>query len=272
MKMIQKKKCKNNTKILIRNASIFILKPFLPFIIIIMIFFCSICSIIDAIFIQEVQRDSYDMPQEQQELRAKCIEIAEYLNTCHNYEDNRLTNYLLDIDNRENDKKIEWSHLYAIIAFNNMTNNDEINEFLIDEVAKEFESTFKYEKVNIKTETTIIDNKGKETTDVKEETVYILVESDTIMGHYKYNYEERTINNDNKTITKKVFTNEELIGEKYERLKNYLKEKLKISDDDIDTDVQIIIEASNGYYDGEENTEWLQGNSSSDTIITDGKG
>ncbi len=27
-----------------------------------------------------------------------------------------------------------------------------------------------------------------------------------------------------------------------------------------------------GYYDGEENTNWLQGNTSSDTVISDGKG
>lgn len=40
----------------------------------------------------------------------------------------------------------------------------------------------------------------------------------------------------------------------------------------IETDLEIIVQAANGYYEGEENTDWLQGNSSYETIITDGKG
>ena len=43
-----------------------------------------------------------------------------------------------------------------------------------------------------------------------------------LFGHYKYNYEESTTEKGNVKTTKKVFTNEQLIGEKYERLKNYL--------------------------------------------------
>lgn len=72
-------------------------------------------------------------------------------------------------------------------------------------------------------------------------------------------------------MTGKVFTNEELIGEKYERLRKYLRNKLHISKDDIDKDVEIVIQAANGYYEGEENVSWLQNNSSQATIITDGK-
>ena len=116
------------------------------------------------------------------------------------------------------------------------------------------------------------DKDGKETTSKREETHYILVESDSIIGHYKYNYETKTVENGDTKTTGKVFTNEELIGEKYERLRKYLKEKLRISEDDLDTDIQVIIQASNGYYEGEESTAWLQGNSSNATIISDGSG
>ena len=63
------------------------------------------------------------MPEAQKELREKCIKKAEFLNTCHNYKDNEKTEYLLDIDNRETSKEVQWSHLYAIMAFHNMTNN-----------------------------------------------------------------------------------------------------------------------------------------------------
>ena len=78
--------------------------------------------------------------------------------------------------------------------------------------------------MTIRIETTTKDEDGKESKSTKEETGYILVESDTIMGHYKYNYEEKITEKENSKTTKKVFTSEELIGNKYERLKKYLKQ------------------------------------------------
>lgn len=267
-----KNKAKSKVKNKMKKVAFKVIKPFLPFIIIIVGLFFAICTIIDAVFIQEVQTDSSSMPKAQQELRTKCIEKAEYLNTCHNYKDGESTQYLLDIDSRENDKLVQWSHLYSIMAFKNMANNTEINENLLNTVAKEFESTFTYEKITVKVETTTKDENGNTNTSTTEETAYVLVESDTIMGHYKYHYEEKTIEKGNTKTTRKVFTNEELIGEKYERLKNYLKNNLHIRESDLDTDVQVVIQAANGYYEGEENTSWLQENPSSSTIITDGKG
>lgn len=272
MIMSIKDKAKSKVKNKMKKVAFKVIKPFLPFIIIIVGLFFAICTIIDAVFIQEVQTDSSSMPEAQQELRTKCIEKAEYLNTCHNYKDGEITQYLLDIDSRENAKLVQWSHLYSIMAFKNMAHNTEINENLLNKVASEFESTFTYEKITVKNEITTKDSDGKESTSTTEETAYILVESDTIIGHYKYHYEEKTIENGNTKTTRKVFTNEELIGEKYERLKNYLKNNLHIRESDLDTDVQVVIQAANGYYEGEENTSWLLADNSSSIIITDGKG
>ena len=56
------------------------------------------------------------------------------------------------------------------------------------------------------------------------------------------------------------------------KAEKYLKNNLHIRPEDIDTDVQVVIQASNGYYEGKENTAWLQEDSSSSTIITNGKG
>ena len=267
-----KEKVKNKAKNKMKKVAFKVLKPFLPFIIIIIGLFFAICTIIDAVFVQEVQTDSSSLPEAQAQLRIKCIEKSEYLNTCHNYKDGELTQYLLDIDSRETDKEVQWSHLYSLMAFHNMTNNTELNKTLLNKVSNHFESTFTYEKTTIKIETTTTDDKGNTSTSTQEETAYILVESNSIIGHYKYHYEEKTIEKGNTKTTRKVFTNEELIGEKYERLKKYLKNELHIRESDIDTDVEIVIQAANGYYEGEENTDWLQGNSSSATIITDGKG
>lgn len=168
-----KTKLKNKTKKIVFK----VIKPFLPFIIIIGLLFFAICSIIDAIFVQEVQTDNSSMSVEQLELKNKCIEKSEYLNICNNYKDTEKTEYLLDMNNRENDKLVQWSHLYALMAFYNMTYNTKIDENLLNKVAKEFESTFKYETVTLYIE----DQNGNENISAREETVFILVESDTII-------------------------------------------------------------------------------------------
>ena len=256
----------------IKNILLRVIRPFLPFFLIVGLLFFSICSIIDAIFVQEVQADISSLPDVDKQLRIKCIEKAEYLNTCNNYIGNEPTNYILDMNNRENDKLIEWSHLYAIMAFYNMTSNTKIDEKLLSKISKEFESTFKYEQITLTIETTTTDDKGNTTIFTSQETSYILVESDTIIGHYKYNYEKKTVEQGNTKTTGKFFTSEELIGEKYERLRKYLKEDLHIKEDDLENDVQIVIQAANGYYSGKENTSWLRGNNTSDAIMTNGEG
>ena len=243
MNLKEKAKSKINKKA--KKIAFKILKPFLPFIIIIVGVFFAICFIIDAIFVQEVQSDNTSMPETQVELKNNCILKAEYLNTCNNYIGEESTSYLLDVDDRERDKCVEWSHLYSIMAFHNMTDNTKLDVSLLELVANEFKSTFIYEKNTIKIEKKTTDENGNETTTTEEYTQYLLIESDTIIGHFKYNYEEKTVEENGIKTTKKVFVNEELIGERYDRLKSYLKNKLHIRESDLDTDVQVVIQAAN---------------------------
>ncbi len=276
LKSKAKELLKRKAKSKLKKAAFSVIKPFLPYIIIFLVLLFAFCTVIDAIFVDNVQQDESSMSQEEKEIRTSCINKASFLNMCHNFLDGNSTTSLLDIDSRENDKQIQWSHLYALMAFHNMSDGSKLDENLLEKISKHFESTFKYKTYKIKTETTTItkDENGNETTNIttSEQTVYLLIESDTIMGHYKYNYEEKTITDGNTKTTKKVYIGEELIGEKYERLKKYLKNNLHIRPEDIDTDVQVVIQASNGYYEGKENTAWLQEDSSSSTIITNGKG
>lgn len=276
LKSKAKELLKRKAKSKLKKAAFSVIKPFLPYIIIFLVLLFAFCTVIDAIFVDNVQQDESSMSQEEKEIRTSCINKASFLNMCHNFLDGNSTTSLLDMDSRENDKQIQWSHLYALMAFHNMSDGSKLDENLLEKISKHFESTFKYKTYKIKTETTTItkDENGNETTNIttSEQTVYLLIESDTIMGHYKYNYEEKTITDGNTKTTKKVYIGEELIGEKYERLKKYLKNNLHIRPEDIDTDVQVVIQASNGYYEGKENTAWLQEDSSSSTIITNGKG
>ena len=161
--MIQmiKKRIKSKAEQKIKKIVFKVLKPFLPFIIIIVGLFFAICTLIDAIFIQEVQTDPVYMEESQKEIRQKCIEKSEILNTCNNYINEEKTEYLLDIDSRELDKQIEWSHLYAIMAFHNMVENATINEELLSKVSEKFISTFRYETMIIKEETTSTDEERK---------------------------------------------------------------------------------------------------------------
>lgn len=257
-----KNKARNKVKSKVRKIALKILKPLLPFIILIIGLLFAICSVLD-IFIQIFQNNSVEI-----RLKNACIEKADYLNICHNYIGDELTHYLLDVDNREVEKEIQWAHLYAIMSFYNMNYNRGIDEELLQEISAYFESTFRYEKDIIKTETTTVDDEGKVSISTTEEIYYLLVESDTIFGHYIYNYKEMESETGNTKTVMKVFENEELIGERYERLKNYLKEELHIKEDDLDLDTELVIQAANGYYEGVEITD----GASSDKTITDGKG
>lgn len=274
--MSLRNKAKNKAKSKIKKAAFSVIKPFLPYITIFLVLLFAFCTVIDAIFVDDVQQDESSMSEEEKSVRTSCINKANYLNMCNNFLDGNSTTELLDMYGRETDKQVQWSHLYALMAFHNMSDGSKLDSNLLEKVAKYFESTFKYETYKIKTETTTTtkDEKGNETTNTttSEQTVYLLVESDTIMGHYKYNYEEKTTTEGNSKTTRKVFVGEELVGEKYERLKKYLKNNLHVRDEDIDTDVQVVIQASTGYYEGKENTAWLQDNGSSGAIITNGKG
>ena len=270
-----KQKLKNKAKGKLKKVAFNVIKPFLPYIIIFLVLLFAFCTVIDAIFVDNVQQDETSMSEEEKEVRASCIDKASYLNNLHIFLDGNSTSNIFDVDGRENDKQIQWSHLYALMAFHNMADGRKLDNNLLEEIAKYFESTFKYETYTIKIETTTTttDEEGNEITqtNITEQTIHLLVESDTIYGHYKYNYEEKTYEEGNLKTTRKVFVGEELLGEKYERLKNYLKDKLHVREDDLDTDIQVVIQASNGYYSGTENTAWLQNDSSNTTIITDGK-
>lgn len=269
--MSLKKSSKKHKKSIIKKAAFTIVKPFLPFFIIFIVLLFAFCTVIDAIFVDAVQQDSSSMSKSEAELQLACMEKADYLNTCHNYRDGEEINELLDVDNREQDKEVHWAHLYSLMVFHNIIEGRAMDYELLDDVASYFESTFTYETYHIRTELDTQDKKAIEENIITDKTVYLLVESMSIYGHYKYHYEEKsTVSNGVRTTTK-VFTHAELVGEAYAPLRTYLKKKLHSSEDEIDTDVKVVIEASNGYYDGEENTSWLQGTSSSSTIITDGK-
>ena len=249
-----KKHLNNKVKKIVWN----LLKPFIPFILILLFIFGTVTTIVDAIYIQFVQEDDSYLSNEELRLKNMCINEVDKLNTCNNFVDNEPSNLLLDVNNKENNKLIQWSHLYSIMTFHNMANGDKITAKLLNDVGSHFKSTFKYMKDTIKTEQKNVDELGNEIWSiVSEETQYLLAESDTIIGHYKYTYKDFIEENENTRISKKVFVSEELIGEQYEMLNKYLKREFNIRDEDLENQVEIVIQSAIGYSDNTENTSWL---------------
>lgn len=69
------------------------------------------------------------------------------------------------------------------------------------------------------------------------------------------------VNNGNvNSLLDEVLKSTILKDEEYSILKNYLREKLGVSEDDLDLDLQIVIQAANGLKSGTENLQWLNEN------------
>ena len=129
-----------------------LIKPFLPFIALIIVIILLVSFLLDGIFVQAVQSDSSSLSKEELELKNMCIEEANYLNTCNNFLDNQPTNSLLDTDNKDFVKEIEWTHLYTLMLFQNLENGEPLTQESLDNLGKYFVSTFKYETSKITTE------------------------------------------------------------------------------------------------------------------------
>lgn len=248
-----KDKAKKEIKKKVKKVIMMVLKPLIPYIAIVLIVLLLVSWLMDSLFASSAQADDSELTEVQLDIKTMCIEKAEYLNTCDNYVDKEKKNELLDVNNLENNKMIEWSHLSTLMTLENLNNEKEINQTLLDEIGENFKSTFKYEKDTIKTEEK--QTKGKKVTwkenKDKAQTQYILVESDTIIGHYTYEYETITAVSDdgNTRITKKKYKTEKLQGEQYERLKKYLKTSMNLKEEDIDMCVDLVINSASGYYD-----------------------
>ncbi len=237
----------------LKKVIIAAIKPFIPFIIIVLVALLLISYVFDGLFVSKAQANDSELSETEMSIKNICIEKAEELNTCDNYVDKEKKNELLDVNNLENKKMIEWSHLYTLMTLENLNNEKEMNQDLLNKIGESFKSTFKYEKDTIKTEEKKVKDK-KETWEEnkdKEQTQYILIESNTIMGHYTYEYETITeVSEDGKSrVTKKKYKTEKLQGEQYERLKKYLKTSMNLNDEDVEMCVDLVINSDSGYYD-----------------------
>lgn len=199
--------------------------PFLPYIIFISALFIMLLLIIDAVYIQFVQSDDDLLSKDELKTKQYLIEQVEQYNSDEDFDDN---------------KSVSWSEIYAILTFFNISNGEEITKDLIDKVVQDLKSTYKYMDSVIKTENK--NDKG-EWILVSENSVQLLTESITIKGHYKYHYQEIIRETETTRVTSQELVSEELVGEQYAMLKDYLKKEFKIKDNDLETQIAIVLEA-----------------------------
>ena len=232
----------------------FLVKPFLPFIILFLFIFFFIILIIDAIFI-----DKGDFNFDEKELQTYCESLSS--SSYEVYVDGEKTNEKIDISSNETAKAITWEQIYSLMIFHNISDNKEVNNELAKQIANDFKSKYYYKTSKIITEKKITDDEGNVTWEqTNVETVKLITESITIAGHYKYNYEEVIEEDEEQRVTKEVLKTTILQDEEYSLLKNYLKEHLGVSEDDLELDAQIVIQSAKGLKNGTDNIEWLSEN------------
>ena len=75
----------------VKKIVIKMIKPFIPFILIVVLLLFAVCFLCDTLFVQGVQADDSSLSSEERKLKNLCIEMADHLNTCDNYLDNKKT-------------------------------------------------------------------------------------------------------------------------------------------------------------------------------------
>lgn len=163
-------------------------------------------------------------------------------------------------DSYGNDQKLKllWGQVHAATLYNTYANNlPEITKELQDKVAKGLHPYFYYKKSKVIV--TSCDENGCETT---VSTQYLLVEANTIQGHYQYHYkwETKTTSSgkSSTTVTREVLKDvQQIFPNRWQRLEDWMKQEYKINDNTKDLEVArtAVWEASSGF---NEQTEWLE--------------
>lgn len=175
---------------------------------------------------------------------------------------------LLDHDRTDYDLRLKWGTIHAVCLYRSYVFGEKkIPDDLPEKAAKDLHPYFYYIK---RTDTYIVSSKdGTEVTTVDN---YHLVEAHTIDGWYQYHYElqVRTYTAGDATVTEKVWkrtASKELWTDRYQWLKEYLKDLYKINMKDEDKEAKelelaqiYVVQAGEGFTQGQEWMNWLINN------------
>jgi hypothetical protein len=171
-----------------------------------------------------------------------------------------------DAYGRDAQLELTTGQVWAVLTYKNSAINKKISKQVINDTAEELKPYFKYrtEERIVEQLQPIIDPEtgektGEEWVTVSTSTENLLDSADTILGNYAYTYKKVTQTNGDTRVTYMQPYETKQIGEEYARLKKYLDEKFNLTDFDIDTAVQAVLEASAGFETNQERMTWLMG-------------
>ncbi len=162
--------------------------------------------------------------------------------------------YLADEYGKDQKLKMEWGMLHSVSQmWTFVFNMEDIDPEMPERVARELGPVFWYKQSTITV--TSCNDKGECDTDTRD--IKLLVEADTYLGHYKYNYKWETETYGNTTVTKEVLDKTETVS-LWERLDTYLA-RLYQTDEKIDLTRLHVLETGKGYTQAKEWLDYWQG-------------
>lgn len=156
--------------------------------------------------------------------------------------------------------ELKWGTVHSIVLFLSYATGDE--EVLKDsqlkkKVASDLRPFFYYKQSEVTVTTTSTDSEGNSTTETFFYPVHLLVEANTIYGHFRYSYEWVTESSETSTVTYERSKDTETVS-RWERLDSYLIDLYGTSpNDDPELNRTMVLEAGEGFTAQEEWLDWL---------------
>lgn len=159
---------------------------------------------------------------------------------------------------KDEELKLKWGTIHSVGLFwAYATGSEEIPAELKKEIASDLRPFFYYKESEVTVTMTSTDSEGNEVSETTSYIVHLLVEANTIYGHFRYKYEWVTETSGNTTTTYERLKDTVTVS-RWERLDDYLKTLYGTSKvDDPELNRLMVLEAGEGFTAQEEWLEWL---------------
>lgn len=159
---------------------------------------------------------------------------------------------------KDKELELKWGTIHSVGLFWAYAAGDEkIPRDLKEKIASDLRPFFYYKQSEVTVTTTSTDDEGNTVSETTSYPVYLLVEANTIYGHFRYRYEWVTETSGSTTVTYERLKDTVTVS-RWERLDNYLKDLYGTSEtDDPELNRLMVLEAGEGFTAQEEWLEWL---------------
>ncbi|ABO49471.1 peptidase M23B [Desulforamulus reducens MI-1] len=161
---------------------------------------------------------------------------------------------LRDSNGQDKKLRLQWGQIHAATLYYTYANDlPQITKELQEETAKGLHPYFYYKKSKVITTTT--DEEGNTETEITVQ--YLLVEAQTIQGHYQYHYQWKTHHYGKTTVTLEELRDiNQILPNRWQKLEDWMKEEYNLNDNPEDLVIArtAVWESGQGF---DARTEWL---------------